>query len=471
MSSNPPITTLGSALDELANAIANLSFESLDEPTITVTRQRIFDTLAATAIGLNTPEGKALQAIDVALVTPPLARRVAEQIRLYVGATRTTEIDDIDIVGATTVGSVVVPVALTLASASNDNGRKLIAAVVAGYEAMVRLGRAIGGATILYRGLWPTYATAAFGAAATAAKLLECDAQTTSCALALALEATDVPPTGAFVHAESRYDALGRAAAVGAAAASAAATGIGADPDAFENFAARLGIRVEKDELARYKEASGRIREIDIRMFPISRQALASVEALLSLAADIGNHEDIERIIVHVPGTYRDMVDRPELPSQRIESMIGIQYAMALALLRPDALYDTLRSSLASDEPIASLIAKIDVRASSQLDTFFPQAWGSTVTVHLKPGRVATQEVLEPSGGRSRPLEWRKLGRKVARLCAASGLGNAQYVNRLLEGCRMIAEDADTGRAVELMALIEAATGWNERVRSAAGPS
>lgn len=462
MSQAKPTPSLDAALDELAAAIARLAYPALGEPTIARARQCTFDTLAAAAIGLSTPEGKALQALESAPATTQ-ASRMAEQIRLHTGAARTTEIDDIDIVSCTSAGAVIVPVALAYSAAGNGDGQRLLTAIVAGYEAMIRLGRALGGATILYRGIWPTYATAAFGAAATAAKMLALDARATAQALALALEATSVPPAGAFAGFASRYDALGRAAAAGAQFARAALDGADADPNAFEHYAARLGVRIDANELVRYSQASGRIHEVDTKLFPTSRQALASVEAFLSLAPEIGAIEEIDRIIVHVPGTYRDMVDRPSLPLQRIESMTGVQYAMALAYLRPEKLYDALRTDLPTDARIASLMAKIDVRASSQLDTFFPQRWGSTVTVHRKNGQLVTQEILEPSGSRSREVDWRKLGRKVARICAASGLGNAQFVSNLLERCRMLAASDERYDAIELLELLAPARSWLPR--------
>ena len=53
----------------------------------------------------------------------------------------------------------------------------MIAAIIAGYEVMTRLGRAIDGPTILYRGIWPTYFAAPFGVAAVVARLLQLDAR------------------------------------------------------------------------------------------------------------------------------------------------------------------------------------------------------------------------------------------------------------------------------------------------------
>src|SRR5260370_36411884 len=59
--------------------------------------------------------------------------------------------------------------------------------MLGGYEAMTRLGRAIDGPTILYRGVWPTYFAAPFGIAAVAARLCKLDDRASANALAIAL--------------------------------------------------------------------------------------------------------------------------------------------------------------------------------------------------------------------------------------------------------------------------------------------
>ena len=63
-----------------------------------------------------------------------------------------------------TPGAIVVPSALTIAASLPDvTTDDLAAAIVAGYEAMIRLGAAIDGPSVLYRGIWPTYFAAPFG--------------------------------------------------------------------------------------------------------------------------------------------------------------------------------------------------------------------------------------------------------------------------------------------------------------------
>src|SRR5499433_2716947 len=87
---------------------------------------------------------------------------------------RLSEIDDIHLPSMTTPGGIVVPAALSIAAgpfAADD----VLAAVLAGYEVMTRVGRAIDGPTVLYRGIWPTYFAAPAAVAAVATRLLRLD--------------------------------------------------------------------------------------------------------------------------------------------------------------------------------------------------------------------------------------------------------------------------------------------------------
>ena len=102
-------------------------------------------------------------------------------------------------------------------------------AIVAGYEAMIRLGLALDGPTILYRGIWPSYLAAPFGMAAAAARLLDLSADQTAHALALALTLA-APGVGHHnAPTGSRWFAIGGAARNGWLAAQAARAGFTSD--------------------------------------------------------------------------------------------------------------------------------------------------------------------------------------------------------------------------------------------------
>jgi 2-methylcitrate dehydratase PrpD len=442
----------GAALADLAARIAAVSYDAIGAAAQVAARQRLLDTLAAAALGRRTPEGRLLERYVERGRDAGLEH--GAKCRLLTGAARSTELDDIDLPGCTTVGSVVVPVAVTVAAARSGVGdRALLCAVVAGYEAMTRLGRALGGATLLYRGVWPTYVTAAFGAAAATARLLELDAPATARALGLALARTGNLPAAALTRFGYRYYALGSAAVDGRDAALAAAAGVDADLDGLAAFAERLGAALDVAEFRAELGAPWRVASVDTKPWPTSRQALASVAAFRQIT--LPPPDEIERIVAAVPLAYRSMIDRPAMPASRIESMLSVQYQIALAAFAPATLDDTLRESLPHDTRIAALMQKVHVRADDALSAQFPRVWGSRVTLEPRVGAPTTVEVLAPPGSGTRALAWAELTAKLERVLGASGLTPGARLAALVSGCERIGGSEGSSAAPELLAMTE----------------
>src|SRR5262249_45047600 len=152
-------------------------------------RLRLIDSVAAWIASLGTAEGRALIAFRRQMLEgAPASERAYFAVATHCALARLSEIDDIHLASMTTAGGIVVPAALTLAaSLGRSDPAGLARAIVGGYDAMIRLGLAVHGPTILYRGIWPTYFGAAFGVAAVAARLMDLDARQAAHALALAL--------------------------------------------------------------------------------------------------------------------------------------------------------------------------------------------------------------------------------------------------------------------------------------------
>jgi 2-methylcitrate dehydratase PrpD len=165
-----------SALEALASAIARGAAPS-DAVRETV-ELHLVDTVGAWIASTQTTEGLALLRFRAAKrARERAADAVALDLATRCALARLSEIDDIHLASMITPSALVIPGALTLAAtmpaATPDD---LMAAIIAGIEAMTRLGRAVDGPAILYRGIWPTYFAAPFGIAAVAARLLGSDA-------------------------------------------------------------------------------------------------------------------------------------------------------------------------------------------------------------------------------------------------------------------------------------------------------
>src|SRR5215470_15819620 len=107
-------------------------------------RRHLIDTVGAWIAGAATPEGQAL----MRFATEHRARGDDNRIEncsldltTYCALARLSEIDDIHLPSMITPGSIVVPGALTIAAGlANVDSAALTQAIIAGYDAMTRLG-------------------------------------------------------------------------------------------------------------------------------------------------------------------------------------------------------------------------------------------------------------------------------------------------------------------------------------------
>src|ERR1041384_5428413 len=149
-----------------------------NEPACAEARLHASDAIGAWIAATATKEGQLLLRYRQPGASLP------DRVAINCALARLSEIDDIHLGAMITPGAIVVPAALTMAAALPDlETDEVAAAIIAGYEAMIRLGAAIDGPSVLYRGIWPTYFAAPFGVAARAARLMRLGAEQTAHAL------------------------------------------------------------------------------------------------------------------------------------------------------------------------------------------------------------------------------------------------------------------------------------------------
>jgi 2-methylcitrate dehydratase PrpD len=362
----------------------------------------LLDTLGAWYAGTRTDD--ALLALKLANAQPgfPAAGdNTLDRVAQRVAVIRNTEIDDIHMQSCTTIGSVVVPVAVTAAQAlGKASAASFAQAIASGYEAMARLSLAISGATILYRGIWPTLFSGPVGAAATAAPLLGLTVEQTADAIGIALSLT----SGAAGGGNARFVLLGQAARAGVWAALAAAKGYRGDRALLDGdwLQRSHGIGLDTAPLIAPLAGEGAIATISYKPFCAAKQNTAALDAFRQLLA---KHPagTMEAVKVNVPPAYAGMIGQRHTKG-RVERIINTSYQFAIASYHPELIDDVVRADHSQDADVAAFMAKVEIAADPALASYFPAVYPARVEVTLKNGENASLLVTDALGDPSRPL-------------------------------------------------------------------
>jgi 2-methylcitrate dehydratase PrpD len=187
IASDTPVTAA------LARRAAALRYEDLPEDIRTLARQCLLDWLAVTLAGAGEELTGILRAEAEEQGGRPVASLIGNRLRVPTqqaalvngAASHALDFDDVNMTmgGHPTVP--IVPAILALAEARGAGGKAFIAAFVAGYETLCRVGALVAPGHYA-RGFHNTATVGSFGAAAAAANLLGLDAERTATALGIA---------------------------------------------------------------------------------------------------------------------------------------------------------------------------------------------------------------------------------------------------------------------------------------------
>lgn len=399
--------TLLSAFADFITGFSAASLPSLDRQVL---RRHVTDVVAARIAGAACSEGRA-----VAAFYPPNSG--AEAIAAYTALVRLTETDDIHTPSGTTPSSVAVPVALALAAAEPCSAERLESAILIGVETIVRLGMAVGGAQVLYQGLWPTRTGATLGAAATACRVWGLTRAQTEHAMSLAALLTS-GRTGRFQGEPSgRWIILASSVAGGIRAAEAARQGFVSDLSLYDtNWLERaLGVPVNAKLLADGLGGSSVFAELSLKPYCTSRQALPGAEAMRALIADGVRPETIESFTIKVPQAYAQMISMKLDPKVRSSSYVSGTGLAAIAALDPQSLTDVERAKVADDPDILALAKKGEIVADPSLDALYPKQWPARIEIRAA-GRVNRYDVFDPLGSPANPMDDAPLAAKVEKV-------------------------------------------------------
>lgn len=341
------------------------------------------------------------------------------------------EMDDVDRRGLLHPGPVVIPAALAAAEAGGqDDGAALLDAVVRGYEAMIRVGRAVGPHHAAR--FHVTASCGGFGAAAAGASILGLDVTQTAWALGNAGQQ-------AFGLWQVRHEPVftkalhdGRAAANGLSAAFLARTGYAGPLAIFEGPQGFFnGLCPDGDAQAVVEGGDAwAIHEVSFKPHAACRHAHAAIDAVLALRAQAGGAE-LEALEI---GAYRDAVvfcDRPH-PTTSAEGKFSLQHAAAAAWVYGEAGLDRFNLEALIEPGIIDLRARVSVAEAPALTARYPARFGATARARLADGQMLEVETPDALGDPERPMEAAAMVAKARALMAWGGLDGGA-ADRLIE--------------------------------------
>ena len=412
-------------IDELAALIARLRMDDIAAATLDTLRLHVADTICAWIAATRTAEGKLL--ISYRNRQRPIGQSgdaLSDDLATHCALTRLSEIDDIHLASMTTPGSIAIPAALTLAAALPDAEIGDVApAMLAGYEAMIRLGLAIKGPNVLYRGIWPTYFTAGFATAAVAARLMRLDQRQTAHALSLALNLASPSVGQHHAATTARWFLAGNAARSGLTAAYAAQAGFTADTDVLQSRLFPDVYAIEPDLGAMSGAADGALAlaRVSFKPWCAARQTMAATQALRELLDGGVAIADISEITAYVLPPHLKMIDHGIKSGNRASFLTSLPYQLAMAALRRGQMLDLDEPAGPSLPALQSFMARVTVTADETLLADYPSAWPARIVVTTPTGRQE-RRVHDIPGDPARPFTEANLRNKFQG-CVAHCLG------------------------------------------------
>jgi 2-methylcitrate dehydratase PrpD len=424
-----------SEMRELAGYIQNIYIEDIPENVVSAAKYCVIDSIGA-AIGAADYEEipdiiQQLQSFsgedagNFATIWGQDQKSSVFQAMLVNGIMgHALELDDVHTQSKTHIGAVVLPAAWTLAEAMRAKGIDLLEAVIAGYEAMARIGKGFGVTSHRQKGWHVTGTAGPFGAAAACAKLMNLNEEQIISALGMA--GTQSSGLWAFLEDGASCKKLhpARAAVNGFVAALMAQSGMTGPEHILEAYDGGL-YRATSDafditEICKDLGTSYELLNMDRKPYPCCRSMHCSIDAILQLC----NKHDISAGNVHSikVRTYDIGVkqcgshDYPKTPN---EAKFSTPYAVAAAIKNGEITLKQFSKESISDGQVRKLADRIRVEEAEQFTARYPDHWGCGVEVTLLNGQIISREVMDASGSVHNPLTDEQIKDKFMDLCVA----------------------------------------------------
>jgi len=402
---------------QLANYAAALRIGDLPPAVVQRAKDAIADTIAAIAFGAALPWSRII--VDYAkrrgaggkahVFAPGGARLHAPMAALANGAlAHAFEMDNLTWpnTGVHPGATMCMP-ALAVAQERGIGGRELIAAVIAGAEVMIRIGRATKHNNE-NRGFHAPGTTGPFGGAVAVGRLLKFDAAKMTNALGIAGSLS----CGLLEFARSGTGAmvkrlhLGRAAESGVLAASLAEAGFTGPQSVLEGPFGFLNVYCGENDVAALTRGLGEewaTLRIMLKRFPVHITSHTSVQAIEDLRREHG-YAAADVASIHIAGNQKmATVNNIPAPADLMMAQYSLPFCVALAHHHDARDPASFNAKSFNDPAIRSLASRVTISVADEAR--HAHTISSTVTVNLNDRRALTRRVDGFKGTPELPLD------------------------------------------------------------------
>ena len=451
---------------ELAQWAAKLEFVDIPADVAAEVRTLLVDFIRVATIGAATPWGVETFRMVLGLGGAPRSTVLShgdliDPVRAAFANgcfAHGADTDDTHVGGMIHPGAVVIPAALAVAELLSASGRELISAVVAGYEAAIRIALSVQ-PSHFKRGFQATGTCGVFGAAVAAGRVMRLSQ--VQMAGALGMAGSFAGGLAQFYYSGSSVKRVhaGRAAEAGVTSALLAKHGLYGPADIVEGAAGFAHGYADAFQASRITSDLGleyRMREITIKPNATSARLQASVEATLRLVTD---HEvapgQIVSVRVGIPSVIAGRLTQPA-PPDCSAAQLSLPFTIGLAALigrergaRTFLTVDDYQAHL--DDRQVRRIARATV---CEVDPVIEAATTemsvpSAVSMRLADGREITEQVDFALGSPGRPFDKDALEALFA--TAARLLPRPDSSRQILAAVDALSADAPVAELTQLL--------------------
>lgn len=456
---------------ELASFVAGLRYEHIPPEVISKAKACVLDAIGCMLFGSTLPwtrivnemvreQGGAPQAT---IIGTGHRTSVTQAVLVNATAGHAFELDDAHTAASMHAGSVNVATAFALAEwLGNVNGRDVLTAVVAGYEAGLRVGMA-GAGNVFKRGFHSAAVCGVFAGAATAARLLNLDEDRTQHAFGIAGSLAGglmAAQEGAMVKRLHAGQAA-KNGAYGALLASRGFTGILDVLEApFGGFFSAMTAEHDAGALTAGLGTQWETLAVGFKPYATAGAIHASLMLLDTIMRDENlTAGQIDRIEVECTTYCKGHVGWPYVPQGVASAQINMYYALAVMALDRGAMIEQFKEEGINDPRIMAFIPRISIAVDREFDAMGNQhRYATRLRVVSRTGPSYQREILHRPGSPDAPLSDEHLRGKFELLASYALDGSAVE--------RVRTEIADLSRSTsthELIALLGIRPGGPEK--------